>query len=158
MRLFIILLFSVPLPYRLPQQPIHYHPRPSGRGHEWYRLLQKGNPLFGPRSAGRASSEGSCYRAISRPTSNSFVRIATEVTDFRRALAYKAVYYVPPDYLSVGNTCRFLPASLLHRWRPKRSRNGLHYFLPTCKMSQDIYQQSVVKLGAPSLCTQAYRD
>lgn len=83
-----------------------------------------------------------------------FVRIGTEITD-SLGMAHKAVYYVSPDYLSVGSNADFARIPLTPMAAQKIA-DGLHCFLPTRKMVNDIYQQSVVKLEPIPLYQ--YRD
>ncbi|AXY78355.1 hypothetical protein D3H65_32110 [Paraflavitalea soli] len=83
-----------------------------------------------------------------------FVRIATEATD-SLGIIHKAVYYVSPDYLSVGSNADFARIPLTPVAAQKIA-DGLHCFLPTRKMVNDIYRQSVVKLEPIPLYQ--YRD
>lgn len=83
-----------------------------------------------------------------------FMRIETNVTD-SLGLAHKAVYYVAPDYLSVGSNADFARIPLTPMAAQKIA-DGLNCFLPTRKMVNDIYRQSVVKLEPMPLYQ--YRD
>ncbi|MBO9561841.1 MAG: hypothetical protein J7621_03670 [Niastella sp.] len=83
-----------------------------------------------------------------------FVRIQTEVAD-SLGQSHKAVYYVAPDYLSVGSNADFARIPLTPMAAQKIA-DGLNCFLPTRKMVNDIYRQSVVKLEPIPLFQ--YRD
>lgn len=74
---------------------------------------------------------------------NHFVRIETAVTD-SLGNAHKAVYFVSPDYLSVGNNADFARIPLTPMTAQKIA-DGLNCFLPTRKMVNDIYRQALVR-------------
>lgn len=73
-----------------------------------------------------------------------FVRIVTEMVD-SMGQSHKAVYYVAPDYLSIGNNIDFARIPLTPMAAQKIA-DGLNCFLPTRKMVNDIYQQASLKL------------
>jgi hypothetical protein len=79
-----------------------------------------------------------------------FVAIKVSIGD-----SLHAVYYVTPDYLSVGSNADFARIPLTPVTAQKIA-DTFHCFLPTRKMVNDIYQQAVVKLEPVPLYM--YRD
>jgi hypothetical protein len=78
------------------------------------------------------------------PFLRSFVRIETSIpgADGRRIAA---VYFVLPDYLSIGSESDFARIPLTPM-TAQAIADSLHCFLPTRKMVDDIYRAAVVKL------------
>ena len=78
------------------------------------------------------------------PFLRSFVRIETSITgvDGRRIAA---VYFVLPDYLSIGSELDFARIPLTPM-TAQAIADSLHCFLPTRKMVNDIYRAAVVRL------------
>ena len=78
------------------------------------------------------------------PFLRSFVRIETSMpgADGRRI---EAVYFVLPDYLSIGSELDFARIPLTPM-TAQAIADSLHCFLPTRKMVNDIYRAAVVKL------------
>lgn len=78
------------------------------------------------------------------PFLRSFVPIETSITaaDGRRI---RAVYFVLPDYLSIGSDSDFARIPLTPM-TAQPIADSLHCFLPTRKMVDDIYRAAVVKL------------
>ena len=84
-----------------------------------------------------------------------FVAIETSITDSATGKKYKAVYYVSPDYLSVGTNDDWARVNIT----PKAAQliaDSLDCFLPTRKMVDDIYRAADLKL--PPVPMYAYRD
>ena len=84
-----------------------------------------------------------------------FVAIKTSVTDSSTGRKINAVYYVAPDYLSIGSNDDFARIPLTPM-AAQPIADSLHCFLPTRKMVDDIYRQAVVKLEPVPLY--AFRD
>ena len=78
------------------------------------------------------------------PFLRSFVRVETSIlgADGRRI---EAVYFVLPDYLSIGSELDFARIPLTPM-TAQAIADSLHCFLPTRKMVDDIYRAAVVKL------------
>lgn len=75
-----------------------------------------------------------------------FVRIHTQYTDTSSGKKYRAIYFVAPDYLSVGcdkNWARIHITPFL----AQELADSLQCFLPTRKMVDQIYQSATVKLA-----------
>ncbi len=83
-----------------------------------------------------------------------FVAIKTSITD-STGKKITAVYYVAPDYLSIGSNADFARVPLTPM-TAQRIADSLDCFLPTRKMVDDIYRQAVVKLEPVPLY--AFRD
>ena len=83
-----------------------------------------------------------------------FIKVKAEVVD-SLGQAHQAVYYVAPDYLSIGSNADFARIPLTPM-AAQQIADGLHCFLPTRKMVNDIYLQSTVQLEPMPLF--AYRD
>jgi hypothetical protein len=83
-----------------------------------------------------------------------FVAIKTSITD-STGKKISAVYYVAPDYLSIGSNADFARLPLTPM-TAQRIADSLQCFLPTRKMVDDIYRQAVVKLEPVPLY--AFRD
>lgn len=67
----------------------------------------------------------------------------------------EAYYFALPDYLSIGHSDDFARVPLTPM-TAQRIADSLHYFLPTRKIVNDIYQQSKVKLEPQPMF--AFRD
>jgi hypothetical protein len=83
-----------------------------------------------------------------------FVRINTSITN-QAGKTIHAYYFVAPDYLSVGTDADWARIPLT----PMAAQviaDSFHCFLPTRKMVNDIYAQSVVKLEPVPMY--AFRD
>ena len=83
------------------------------------------------------------------------VPIQTEYTDSVNRKTHKAVYYVSPDYFSIGTNEDWARVPLT----PMTARliaDTLHCFLPSRKMVDDIYRTAAVKLEPVPMY--AFRD
>lgn len=85
---------------------------------------------------------------------NHFVPIRAEIKDVK-GKKIKAVYYVMPDYLSIGTNADWTRIPLTPQTAQKVA-DQYHCFLPTRKMVNDIYQQAKVKLDPIPMF--AFRD
>lgn len=74
-----------------------------------------------------------------------FAAITTSVTDPATGKIVHAVYYVSPDYVSVGTNDDWARIDLTPMAAQKIA-DSLQCFLPTRKMVNDIYQSATVKL------------
>ncbi|MFD2885390.1 hypothetical protein [Chitinophaga cymbidii] len=83
-----------------------------------------------------------------------FVPVKTSITG-SDGKKITAIYYVAPDYLSIGSGEDFARVPLTPM-TAQRIADSLHCFLPTRKMVNDIYLQSKVKLEPMPLY--AHRD
>jgi len=84
-----------------------------------------------------------------------FVKIHTSITDSSTGKIINAYYFAAPDYLSLGNDDDWARIPLT----PMAAQiiaDSFHCFLPTRKMVDDIYLQSVVKLAPVPMY--AFRD
>jgi len=84
-----------------------------------------------------------------------FVRIHASITDSATGKTIHAYYYAAPDYLSLGTDDDWARIPLT----PMAAQviaDSFHCFLPTRKMVNDIYEQSVVKLAPVPMY--AFRD
>lgn len=84
-----------------------------------------------------------------------FVRIRTSITDSTTGRTINAVYFVAPDYLSVGSDDDWARVPLTPM-AGQQIADSLGCFLPTRKMVDEIYRQSVVKLEPVPMY--AFRD
>ena len=84
-----------------------------------------------------------------------FVRIHTSVTDSSTGKIISAYYLAAPDYLSLG-TDEVWARIPLTPMAAQVIADSFHCFLPTRKMVNDIYEQSVVKLAPVPMY--AFRD
>ncbi|HEY0680014.1 MAG TPA: hypothetical protein VGD17_17135 [Chitinophagaceae bacterium] len=84
-----------------------------------------------------------------------FTKVSTSVFDSSTGRTIRASYYVSPDYLSVGNSEDWARIPLTPMTAQKIA-DSFDCFLPTRKMVNDIYAQSVVKLEPVPLY--AFRD
>ncbi len=84
-----------------------------------------------------------------------FVRVNVSLTDSITGKTINAHYFVAPDYLSLGTDDDWARIPLT----PMAAQviaDSFHCFLPTRKMVNDIYEQSVVKLAPVPMY--AFRD
>ena len=84
-----------------------------------------------------------------------FVRIHTSVTDSVTGKTMAAYYFVAPDYLALGTDDDWARIPLTPM-AAQMIADSFHCFLPTRKMVNDIYEQSVVKLAPVPMY--AFRD
>ncbi len=84
-----------------------------------------------------------------------FKTIETSITDSATGKKIKAVYYVAPDYLSLGTNDDWARVNISPQAAQKIA-DSLDCFLPTKKMVDDIYRAAEVKLAPVPLY--AYRD
>jgi hypothetical protein len=84
-----------------------------------------------------------------------FVRIRTSITDSTTGQSIEASYYVAPDYLSIGTDEDWARVPLTPM-AAQQIADSLNCFLPTRKMVDDIYRQSLVKLEPVPMY--AFRD
>ncbi len=85
---------------------------------------------------------------------NHFVPIRVEIID-AKGKKIKAVYYVMPDYLSIGTNTDWARIPLTPQTAQKVA-DQYQCFLPTRKMVNDIYQQAKIKLDPLPMF--AFRD
>ncbi|MBA4198853.1 MAG: hypothetical protein C0459_15000 [Chitinophaga sp.] len=84
-----------------------------------------------------------------------FVRINVSCFDSINNKTIYAYYYVAPDYLSIGNDNDWARIPLTPMAAQKIA-DTFHCFLPTKKMVNDIYKQSIIKLEPVPMY--AFRD
>jgi hypothetical protein len=84
-----------------------------------------------------------------------FVAIRTSITDSVSGRTIHAVYYVAPDYLSIGNNKDWARIPLTPM-AAQQIADSFHSFLPTRKMVNDIYKAAKVKLEPVPMY--AFRD
>jgi hypothetical protein len=84
-----------------------------------------------------------------------FVRIRSSITDSVTGKKITAVYYVAPDYLSVGNASDWARVPLTPV-TAQHIADAIHCFLPTRKMVNDIYFYAKIKLEPVPMY--AFRD
>ena len=84
-----------------------------------------------------------------------FVPVRVTVSDSSTGKAIKAVYFVAPDYLSIGPASDWARVCITPD-AAQQIADSFHCFLPTRKMVDDIYRSAVVKLAPFPLF--AYRD
>jgi hypothetical protein len=87
------------------------------------------------------------YRMIKRGDLPGFLHAMTPVSDSAliKGRMVHILYYVAPDYLSIGNDTDFLYMPMTPMLA-QRVANKLHCSLPTRKMVDNIYKQAVIKL------------
>ncbi|HEX2607551.1 MAG TPA: hypothetical protein VHK91_09240 [Flavisolibacter sp.] len=73
------------------------------------------------------------------------VAITVHLTDTLTGKHWKAVYYVTPDYLSIGSNENWARVNITPM-AAQRIADTLNCFLPTRKMVDDIYKAAPVKL------------
>jgi hypothetical protein len=84
-----------------------------------------------------------------------FVAIHVSTTDSAIGKNIKAVYYVAPDYLSVGNDKDWARVNITPLAAQKIA-DSFHCFLPTRKIVDDIYKAAKIKLEPVPMY--AFRD
>ncbi len=84
-----------------------------------------------------------------------FVPVTVSIPDAVNSKSIKAVYYVAPDYLSVGTDKDWARVHITPLAAQKIA-DSLNCFLPTIKMVDDIYEQAVIKLEPVPMY--AFRD
>jgi hypothetical protein len=81
--------------------------------------------------------------------------VHTTYTDSATGKTHKAVYYVTPDYFSIGTNEDWARVPLTPM-AAKQIADSLHCFLPSRKMTDDIYKAAKVKLEPVPMY--AFRD
>lgn len=71
--------------------------------------------------------------------------VATEYRDSSSGITYKALYYVTPDYFSIGTNQDWARVPLTPM-AAQAIANSWQCFLPSRKMVDDIYKAAIVKL------------
>jgi hypothetical protein len=84
-----------------------------------------------------------------------FVPVKTSITDSPTGKIIQAIYYVAPDYLSVGTDKDWARVHITP-YAAQRIADTLNCFLPTRKIVDDIYRAAKVKLEPVPLY--AFRD
>jgi hypothetical protein len=84
-----------------------------------------------------------------------FVAIHVSIKDATTGKTIKAVYYVAPDYLSIGNNKDWARINITPL-AAQEIADSFHCFLPTRKMVDDIYKAAKIKLEPVPMY--AYRD
>ena len=84
-----------------------------------------------------------------------FVAIRTALHDSSSGKTYRAVYYVSPDYLSIGTNEDWARINITP-YAAQKIADSLHCFLPTRKIVDAIHQQAKVKLEPVPMY--AFRD
>src|SRR4026207_1348983 len=84
-----------------------------------------------------------------------FTAIHVSITDSLTGKTIKATYYVSPDYLSIGNDRDWARINITPHAAQKIA-DSFQCFLPTRKMTDDIYKAAVVKLEPVPMY--AFRD
>jgi hypothetical protein len=74
-----------------------------------------------------------------------FVAVKVSVTDSTTGKTIKAVYYVAPDYLSIGSNTDWARINITPM-AAQRIADSFNCFLPTKKIVDDIYKASKIKL------------
>jgi len=89
------------------------------------------------------------------PFLRAFVPVRVTIKDSGSGKEIKAVYYVAPDYLSIGGAGDWARVCITP-YAAQRIADSFHCFLPTRKMADDIYGAAVVKCEPIPLF--AFRD
>ncbi len=89
------------------------------------------------------------------PFLRSFVPVRVSVTDSLTGKTIRAVFYVAPDYLSIGSRNDWARVCITP-YAAQRIADSLDCFLPTRKMVDDIYRSAVIKPAPVPMF--AYRD
>jgi hypothetical protein len=84
-----------------------------------------------------------------------FVPIRIRITDSSTGKIIKAIYYVMPDYLSIGNNSDWARVNITPMAAQKIA-DSFQCFLPTKKMVDDIYKTAKIKLEPVPMY--AFRD
>jgi hypothetical protein len=119
-------------------------------GTEFYRIVAAWNWKERDSLAVRLMLAGDIPRFLRK-----FVRIRTSITDSTTGRRIEATYFVAPDYLSVGTDDDWARVPLTPM-AAQEIADTLGCFLPTRKMVDDVYRQSVVKLEPVPMY--AFRD
>jgi hypothetical protein len=87
------------------------------------------------------------FRMIKKGDLPGFLRVLAPVSDSAviKGRTVHIVYYVAPDYLSIGNDTDFLYMPMTPMLA-QRVAGKLHCSLPTRKMTDNIYRQAAIKL------------
>jgi hypothetical protein len=81
--------------------------------------------------------------------------VRVSIVDSSTGKTIKAVYYVSPDYLSIGSNADWARVNITPK-AAQRIADSFHCFLPTRKMVDDIYKAATVKLEPVPMY--AFRD
>ncbi len=84
-----------------------------------------------------------------------FKAIHVSITDPANGKSIRAIYYVAPDYLSIGINGNWARINITPRAAQKIA-DSFHCFLPTKKMVDDIYKAAKIKVEPVPMY--AYRD
>jgi hypothetical protein len=84
-----------------------------------------------------------------------FVAVHTSITDSATGKTIKAIYYVAPDYLSIGTDKDWARINITPK-AAQQIADSFNCFLPTRKMVDDIYKAAKVKLEPVPMY--AFRD
>lgn len=84
-----------------------------------------------------------------------FTPVETSITDSLTGKTLKAVYYVSPDYLSIGSNQDWARVNITP-FAAQKIAEAVDCFLPTRKISDDIYKAAKVKLEPVPMY--AFRD
>ena len=84
-----------------------------------------------------------------------FVAVNVSITDSATGKLTKAIYYVSPDYLSIGNSKDWARINITP-YAAQKIADSFHCFLPTRKIVDDIYKAATVKLAPVPMY--AFRD
>jgi hypothetical protein len=84
-----------------------------------------------------------------------FIAIHVETRDSASGKLVRAVYYVAPDYLSIGTDKEWARINITP-YAAQRIADSFHCFLPTRKMVDDIYRAAKLKLEPVPMY--AFRD
>lgn len=84
-----------------------------------------------------------------------FVPVPVSITDSAGGKTIHAIYYVAPDYLSIGNDNDWARINITPN-AAQRIADSFHCFLPTRKMVDDIYKAAKIKLEPMPMY--AFRD
>lgn len=84
-----------------------------------------------------------------------FIPVTVSIIDSSTGKTIKAIYYVAPDYLSIGTDNDWARINITPM-AAQRIADSLDCFLPTRKMVDDIYRAATIKLDPVPMF--AYRD
>jgi hypothetical protein len=125
-------------------------------GAQTLRLRTGGKDLPGGRAFAQSISDTSLslrqreeiiFKMIKRGNLPVFLHVLSPVADSAviKGRMVHILYYVTPDYLSIGNDSDFLYMPMTPMLA-QRIANKLHCSLPTRKMTDNIYRQAAIKL------------
>lgn len=123
---------------------------PATGGADFYRIVTTWQWKERDSLAVRLVLSGDVPKFLSK-----FVRIRTSILDSVTGATIDAVYYVAPDYLSIGTDDDWARIPLTPMAAQKVA-DSLNCFLPTRKMVDDIYTQAKVRLEPVPMY--AFRD